>query len=257
MVANGKREFEKIRKKEAPSQILLLKKGYEHLRPALLDEEAHINWRNVPGMKRFAGKSDVISIPLKDEKFRLLLKHYHHGGIFRFFSHDRFLANNLRGLEDFEKHQALSKMGINVPEVIGAHVFKKGDTYRARLYMKEMGNSETLKEFLTPGRHTLKERKEAMIKVGEEIRKMHDNGVQHNHLTPNNILIATRALGFKPYIIDVEYMKMKKELTANETAKELKQFERKMRKHIDMSPMIMGMLMEKFFSAYRRAEKTK
>ena len=167
------------------------------------------------GAREFEGRSAVVSFPIKGETFRLLVKHYIHGGFFRLIKWDRFLKKKHKGIHAIKKYDEIAGRGIAVPEVIGAAMFRKGLTYRARLFMKEVENSERMKDYLLSKNHTAEQKDEMMKTAGEKVRDMHDKGVMHRDPSPENFLIAKEKKAARIYFIDLEHAKINDRVEKN------------------------------------------
>ncbi|EJG0972927.1 3-deoxy-D-manno-octulosonic acid kinase [Vibrio parahaemolyticus] len=128
------------------------------------------------------------------------LRHYRRGGLFGKLVKDQYWFSGwdkTRSAEEFQLLLTLIKAGVNVPRPIAARVVKSGLTYQADLLSERIPNARDLVSILQE-----KPLPEGMYqKIGQEIAKMHNAGVNHTDLNIHNILIDDKD---KVWIIDFD-----------------------------------------------------
>ncbi|MBR9873105.1 MAG: 3-deoxy-D-manno-octulosonic acid kinase [Vibrionaceae bacterium] len=128
------------------------------------------------------------------------LRHYRRGGLFGKLVKDQYWFSGwdkTRSAEEFQLLLTLIKAGVNVPRPIAARAVKVGLTYKADLLSERIPNARDLVSILQE--RTLS--KEMYKKIGHEIAKMHNAGVNHTDLNIHNILLDDKD---KVWIIDFD-----------------------------------------------------
>ncbi len=131
------------------------------------------------------------------------LRHYHRGGLFGKIVRDQYLFLGLertRSYAEFVLLQKLRSAGVNVPRPIAAKVEQIGLLYRADLLSEKIPEARDLVDKLQVERLSTDDYQ----KIGIEIRKMHDVGVNHTDLNIHNILLDSEG---KVWIIDFDKCK--------------------------------------------------
>ena len=131
------------------------------------------------------------------------LRHYHRGGLFGKIVRDQYLFLGLertRSYAEFVLLQKLRSAGVNVPRPIAAKVEQIGLLYRADLLSEKISEASDLVDKLQVEHLSNEDYK----KIGLEIRKMHDVGVNHTDLNIHNILLDSEG---KVWIIDFDKCK--------------------------------------------------
>ncbi|MGR2667504.1 3-deoxy-D-manno-octulosonic acid kinase [Vibrio campbellii] len=131
------------------------------------------------------------------------LRHYHRGGLFGKIVRDQYLFLGLertRSYAEFVLLQKLRSAGVNVPRPIAAKVEQIGLLYRADLLSEKIPEASDLVDKLQVERLSTDDYQ----KIGIEIRKMHDVGVNHTDLNIHNILLNSEG---KVWIIDFDKCK--------------------------------------------------
>ncbi|HHP0481261.1 MULTISPECIES: 3-deoxy-D-manno-octulosonic acid kinase [Vibrio harveyi group] len=131
------------------------------------------------------------------------LRHYHRGGLFGKIVRDQYLFLGLertRSYAEFVLLQKLRSAGVNVPRPIAAKVEQIGLLYRADLLSEKISEASDLVDKLQVENLS----NEDYQKIGLEIRKMHDVGVNHTDLNIHNILLDSEG---KVWIIDFDKCK--------------------------------------------------
>ncbi|SJN57257.1 3-deoxy-D-manno-octulosonic acid kinase [Vibrio ruber DSM 16370] len=128
------------------------------------------------------------------------LRHYRRGGLFGKLVRDHYLFcqwDKTRSYQEFQILNHLRQAGVNVPRPIAARAVKKHVCYLADLITEKVPNARDLVTILQE--NTLRD--EMYVKIGREIRKMHDAQVNHTDLNIHNILIDERE---RVWIIDFD-----------------------------------------------------
>ncbi|WNJ96511.1 3-deoxy-D-manno-octulosonic acid kinase [Vibrio ruber] len=128
------------------------------------------------------------------------LRHYRRGGLFGKLVRDHYLFcqwDKTRSYQEFQILNHLRQAGVNVPRPIAARAVKKHVCYQADLITEKVPNARDLVTILQE--NTLRD--EMYVKIGREIRKMHDAQVNHTDLNIHNILIDDRE---RVWIIDFD-----------------------------------------------------
>ncbi len=128
------------------------------------------------------------------------LRHYRRGGLFGKLVKDQYWFSGwdkTRSAEEFQLLLLLIKAGVNVPRPIAARAVRVGLTYQADLLSERIPNARDLVSILQERSLS----KEMYKKIGHEIAKMHNAGVNHTDLNIHNILIDDRD---KVWIIDFD-----------------------------------------------------
>ncbi|MDF5473682.1 3-deoxy-D-manno-octulosonic acid kinase, partial [Vibrio parahaemolyticus] len=122
------------------------------------------------------------------------------GGLFGKLVKDNYWFSGweqTRCAQEFQLLLTLINAGVHVPRPIAARAVKSGLTYQADLLSERIPNARDLVSILQE-----KPLPEGMYqKIGQEIAKMHNAGVNHTDLNIHNILIDDKD---KVWIIDFD-----------------------------------------------------
>ncbi|WP_192889761.1 3-deoxy-D-manno-octulosonic acid kinase [Vibrio bathopelagicus] len=116
------------------------------------------------------------------------LRHYRRGGLFGKLVEDQYRFSDwesTRCTMELNVLKALANAGVNVPKPIAARAIKSGLLYRADLMSERIPNAKDLVDILVSSSIDA----DIYRKIGQEIRKMHDVGVNHTDLNIHNILL--------------------------------------------------------------------
>ncbi|MEH0690616.1 3-deoxy-D-manno-octulosonic acid kinase [Vibrio cholerae] len=116
------------------------------------------------------------------------IRHYYRGGLLGKVINDRFLyfgEEKLRNLQELQVLKHLAEHGVNVPKPVAARVVKSCLSYQADIITQRIIGAKSLISLLSGGNVC----ESTLRSVGQEIRKMHDVGVNHTDLNVHNILI--------------------------------------------------------------------
>ncbi len=128
------------------------------------------------------------------------LRHYRRGGLFGKLVKDNYWFSGwetTRSAQEFQLLQTLSEAGVNVPKPIAARAVRTGLTYQADLLSQRIPNAKDLVGILQQQPVSA----EMYQKIGQEIAKMHNLGVNHTDLNIHNILLDADQ---KVWIIDFD-----------------------------------------------------
>jgi len=120
----------------------------------------------------------------------LVLRHYRRGGLVARVLHDTYLGqtpHRSRAMREFALLMRLRHAGLPVPQPVAARMQRVGLTrYRADLLIVRIPGAMSLAERLArgdrPGRTV-------WMAIGETIRQLHDQGVDHVDLNAHNLLL--------------------------------------------------------------------
>lgn len=145
-----------------------------------------------------AGRQTISRFSVGDKS--MVIRHYCRGGIPVRLSKDRFIFCGYAKSRPYQEMNLLLKMrqlDLPVPDVIAARLIKYKLTYTADIMMSEIKDVETLAQIIS--RRELDQGQ--WLKIGETIRRFHDQGIQHVDLNANNILIDYQG---NVYLIDFD-----------------------------------------------------
>jgi len=134
------------------------------------------------------------------DKLQGALRHYRRGGLFGKIISDHYIFTGwqkTRCIEEFRLLDKLNRAGVNVPKPIAAKVHKKGFFYQADLLSEKIPVATDLVDILKERSLT----EDEYIKIGREIKKLHNAQVNHTDLNIHNILLDSAG---KVWIIDFD-----------------------------------------------------
>ena len=134
------------------------------------------------------------------DSMQAALRHYRRGGLFGKLVKDHYWFSGwdkTRSAEEFALLLSLREAGVNVPRPIAARAVKSGLTYQADLLSERISDARDLVSILREKPLSA----EVYQRIGLEIRKMHDAGVNHTDLNIHNILLDKQD---KVWIIDFD-----------------------------------------------------
>lgn len=134
------------------------------------------------------------------DKLQGALRHYQRGGWLRKLITDHYIfigKQKTRSIQEFYLLNKLHKAGVNVPKPIAARVVKRLFCYQADLLSEKVPKGIDLVNIL---------QKRALSgfeyqKIGQQIKKMHNEQVNHIDLNIHNILLDDQG---KVWIIDFD-----------------------------------------------------
>jgi 3-deoxy-D-manno-octulosonic acid kinase len=134
------------------------------------------------------------------ENMQAALRHYRRGGLFGKLVNDHYWFSgwdNTRCAQEFQLLLALIEAEVHVPRPIAARAVKSGLFYQADLLSERIPNARDLVSILQEQSLSA----EIYQKIGQEIAKMHNAGVNHTDLNIHNILIDDKD---KVWILDFD-----------------------------------------------------
>lgn len=136
------------------------------------------------------------------------LRHYRRGGLFGKLIKDHYFFTgwlSSRSVQEFKLLQFLHQAGVNVPRPIAARVIRKGLLYQADLFSEKIENAQDLLALLTKRALSTEEYQ----RIGHEIGKMHQAGVNHTDLNIHNILLDKQG---RVWLIDFDKCSQEKDI---------------------------------------------
>ena len=116
------------------------------------------------------------------------LRHYRRGGLFGKLVEDQYRfsdCESTRCAMELNVLSVLANAGVNIPKPIAARAIKSGLLYRADLMSERIPNAKDLVDVLVNSPIDA----DVYRRIGQEVRKMHDAGVNHTDLNIHNILL--------------------------------------------------------------------
>lgn len=149
----------------------------------------------------YMGRASLRGVRLSDGS-RGLVRSYRHGGLFRHFSRDWFLAWPPRPFAELSITEQARQKGVLTADVVAAFVaYEWGPLYRGWLVTRELCNAVDLWCSVRKSRCT-RSHGALMQRVGKAVRWMHDAGVYHADLNMRNLLVSYDPLDV--YVIDFD-----------------------------------------------------
>ncbi|MFK8028497.1 MAG: 3-deoxy-D-manno-octulosonic acid kinase [Gammaproteobacteria bacterium] len=133
-----------------------------------------------------SGRQSIARIELASRK--MVLRHYCRGGVPARFSKDKFIFRGYlasRPYRELVLLQTMYQQGLPVPEPIASRCIVNGVLYHADILMSEIVGAKTLAQIIS---NTSLEQA-VWEKIGQIIRRFHQQGIQHVDLNANNILL--------------------------------------------------------------------
>jgi 3-deoxy-D-manno-octulosonic acid kinase len=167
------------------------------------------------------GRTIHPSIPLKGGE-RMVLRHYSHGGLLRFFTRDLYLIGS-RSFQELALTEEIRSSGIGTVQPVGAmHRCFLTPFYRAYLMSLEIPGAKDMVHYLQdigpqPAGETLVAKRKIIRSAGSLLRKFHQAGFFHADLQLKNLLVTDG----KVLIIDLDRSYRKPSLSAQERVKNL------------------------------------
>lgn len=144
-------------------------------------------WKNQSAITGCAqGRGTTWFIQL--DKLQGALRHYRRGGLFGKLVADKYRFSgwdNTRCAMEMQVLALLVEAKVHVPRPIAARAVKLGLFYQADLLSERIEGAKDLVDILVAAKLS----DGLYLKIGQEIRKMHDVGVNHTDLNIHNILI--------------------------------------------------------------------
>ena len=125
----------------------------------------------------------------KYNKFDLLLRHYHRGGMLAKIVDDGYFWAGLaktRPMRELLMHLEMLKLGLPVPTPVAIHVRRSGLIYRADIITKYISNARTLSTVLLENYIS----DQIWNRIGKTIKKFHVKNCNHADLNAHNILLC-------------------------------------------------------------------
>lgn len=235
-------------RKDAASE--LMNKGIANLEELI---------KNSTDKKIFQGRGETISLPIKEggNGSRMVIRHYHHGGILRKLTGDIYPGINSRPFNELVVSELARRKGVNTPEVL-AIIIKTywGFFYRADIITKEVENSinayDYFKSLNSANRGNTVSRIKIIKEMADAIKKMHDVGIYHRDLNFKNILIQQIEGRINIFILDLDRGYIKENLSDRKRKRNLLRLNRSVDKLGKDSPLVLKRDKLVFFEQYYR-----
>ncbi len=136
---------------------------------------------------------------------RLVLRHYHRGGLISRLSADRYIWRSEEQTRPFTEWSIIYRMhraGLPVPAPIAARYVRDGRTYRGDIITERLTTVGSLAECLGVGALSIV----TWISIGRCIRRFHDFGVCHADLNARNVLLSEETV----YLIDFDRCQLRR-----------------------------------------------
>jgi 3-deoxy-D-manno-octulosonic acid kinase len=172
------------------------------------------------------GRTIHPSIPLKGGE-RMVIRHYSHGGLLRFFTRDLYLFGS-RSFQELALTEEIRSSGIGTVQPVGAmHRCFLTPFYRAYLMSLEIPGAKDMVHYLQnigpqPAGETLVAKRKIIRSAGFLLRKFHQAGFFHADLQLKNLLVTDG----KVLLIDFDRSYRKPSLSTGERVKNLLRLDR-------------------------------
>jgi tRNA A-37 threonylcarbamoyl transferase component Bud32 len=155
-----------------------------------------------------SGRRPLLELPTTEGV--LLVRRFSHGGLLRWLTGSRF-SDPLRPFRELRTSRALAALDVRTPEVVAARARRAaGLGWRLDLVTRRVEGTIDLGRFVAMVRRGERERSElrrVLSAAGAFVRRLHDVGLVHADLTPNNMLVETASLARgtpRLWIVDLE-----------------------------------------------------
>jgi 3-deoxy-D-manno-octulosonic acid kinase len=142
---------------------------------------------------------------VRSRERRLVLRHYHRGGLMSLLSPDQYIwrgEDETRPFSEWAIMYRLHRAGLPVPAPIGARYVRRGRTYRGDIIMERLLTVGSLAECLVMGALSIV----TWISIGRCIRRFHDFGVCHADLNARNVLLSEDNV----YLVDFDRCELRR-----------------------------------------------
>jgi 3-deoxy-D-manno-octulosonic acid kinase len=124
---------------------------------------------------------------LEHRSMKLVLRHYHRGGLMAPLFGDRYCRTSLnrtRAWREWNLLHAMYRQGLPVPQPVAARVQLSPLAYRADIITRQIPHAQTLTERLTESDLDM----EDWHAIGAMLQQFHSQGIFHADLNAHNIL---------------------------------------------------------------------
>ena len=136
---------------------------------------------------------------------RLVLRHYHRGGLMSRLSPDRYIwrgEEQTRPFEEWSITYRLHRAGLPVPAPIAARYVRSGRMYHGDIITERLTTVGSLAECLGLGALSIV----TCISIGRCIRRFHDFGVCHADLNAHNVMLSEDTV----YLVDFDRCQLRR-----------------------------------------------
>jgi tRNA A-37 threonylcarbamoyl transferase component Bud32 len=155
-----------------------------------------------------AGRRPLFELPTTEGT--LLVRRFSHGGLLRWLTGARF-SDPLRPFRELCTSTALAALHVQTPEVVAARARRAGGFgWRLDLVTRRVEDTIDLGRFVAMvrrGERKGSELRRVLTASGAFVRRLHDVGLVHADLTPNNMLVEIASLARRTprlWIVDLE-----------------------------------------------------
>ena len=179
-----------------------------------------------PGARQLQGRGTAYAVTLPQSPVRVVVRHNRRGGLFASILEDRFLPPT-RAPQELEVSLALSRLGINTPEIVAYALYPGGLFQRSDVCSREIPASRDLSHVLTG--EGAGERGAALLATAQLVAGLARVGARHHDLNAKNVLLTLEAA----YVLDVDRVTLggKPDATLDANLKRLTRSLRKWRDH--------------------------
>lgn len=179
-----------------------------------------------PGARQLQGRGTAYAVTLPQSPVRVVVRHNRRGGVFAPILGDRFLPPT-RAPQELEVSLALSRLGINTPEIVAYALYPGGLFQRSDVCSREIPSSRDLAHVLTG--EGASERGAALLATARLVAGLARVGARHHDLNAKNVLLTHEMA----YVLDVDRVTLGREPddALNTNLKRLTRSLRKWRDH--------------------------
>ena len=180
-----------------------------------------------PGARQLQGRGTAYAVTLPQSPLRVVVRHNRRGGLFAAILEDRFLPPT-RAPRELEVSLALSKLGINTPDIVAYALYPPGGLFqRSDVCSREIPASRDLSHVLTG--EGASERGAALLATARLVAGLARVGARHHDLNAKNVLLTLEMA----YVLDVDRVSLggKPDATLDSNLKRLTRSLRKWRDH--------------------------
>lgn len=179
-----------------------------------------------------AGRQPLDQIEADGERFAI--RRFHHGGLLRWITGDRFLDPS-RPFRELIVSDALRKSGVRTPQVVGARArMARGVGWSLDLITRRVEGAIDLSAWLEDvraGRVPCAERFAVVREAGVLVRDLHRVGLNHADLQPKNLLFVRQESGAPElWVLDLDGSLFADELRRSERRRNLRRLFRGVRR---------------------------
>jgi tRNA A-37 threonylcarbamoyl transferase component Bud32 len=159
----------------------------------------------------------------------MVLRGFHHGGLFAKLMGNRFLGAS-RFLAELRVSEAIRREAVPTPEVLALHFRRAGaGTYRGWILTRYIGGGENLRRWVEAGLPGNPERRMVLRLAARTVGSLHAAGCLHPDLNLSNLLLAHG----KIFVLDLDGASVKRPLGVGARCSNLLRLYRSLAKAMD------------------------